>query len=59
VGKQAGKKPLRRPRYSREDHIKMDFRETGWGGTDWIILAQDGDLVNTVINEWLLKDSTP
>jgi hypothetical protein len=31
----------------------MDFRERGWGGMDWIDLAQDRDqwraLVNTVI----------
>jgi hypothetical protein len=24
-----------------EDNIKMDVRETGWGGMDWINLAQD------------------
>jgi hypothetical protein len=33
---------------------KMDLREIGWGGTDWIDLAQDGDqwraLMNTVMN---------
>jgi hypothetical protein len=32
----------------------MDLRGTGWGGTDWIDLAQDRDqwraLVNTVMN---------
>jgi hypothetical protein len=32
----------------------MDLRETGWGGMDWIDLAQDKDqwrpLVNTVMN---------
>jgi hypothetical protein len=32
----------------------MDLREIGWGGMDWIELAQDRDqctaLVNTVIN---------
>jgi hypothetical protein len=34
--------------------IKMNLRETGWDGMDWIVLAQDRDqwraLVNTVIN---------
>jgi hypothetical protein len=25
------------------DSIKMDLRETGWGGMDWIDLAQDRD----------------
>jgi hypothetical protein len=37
-----------------EDNIKMDLREIGWGGMDWIHLAQDMDqwlaLVNTVMN---------
>jgi hypothetical protein len=32
----------------------MDLREIGWGGMDWIDLAQDRDqwraLVNTVMN---------
>jgi hypothetical protein len=37
------------------DNIKMDFRrEIGWGGMDWIDLAQDRDqwrdLVNMVMN---------
>jgi hypothetical protein len=34
--------------------IKIDLREIGWGGTNWIDLAQDRDhwraLVNTVMN---------
>jgi hypothetical protein len=36
------------------DNIKMDLRETGWGGMGWIDLTQDRDqwraLVNTVMN---------
>jgi hypothetical protein len=24
------------------DNIKMDLRETGWDGVDWIELAQEG-----------------
>jgi hypothetical protein len=36
------------------DNIIMDPRERGWGGVDWIDVAQDRDqwraLVNTVIN---------
>jgi hypothetical protein len=47
-------KPEGRPRRRRLDNIKMDHRETGWGGIDWIDLAQDRDqwraLVNTVMN---------
>jgi hypothetical protein len=43
VGKQEGKTPIGRPRHRWEDNIKMDLRETGWGGMDWIDLAQDCD----------------
>jgi hypothetical protein len=36
------------------DNIKIDRREIGWDGVDWIDLAQDTDrwraLVNTVTN---------
>jgi hypothetical protein len=36
------------------DYIKMDLRQIGWGGVDWINLAQDRDqwmvLVSTVMN---------
>jgi hypothetical protein len=36
------------------DNIKMDLREIGWCGLNWIDLTQDGDqwwaLVNTVMN---------
>jgi hypothetical protein len=27
-----------------EDNIKMDLREIGWDGMDWIDLAQDRDV---------------
>jgi hypothetical protein len=54
VGKPEGKRPLGRPRPRWEDNIRMDLREIGWGGMDWIDLAQDRDqwtaLVNTVMN---------
>jgi hypothetical protein len=47
-------RPLERPRHRWEDNIKMDLREIGSAGTDWIDLAQDRDrwkaLVNTVMN---------
>jgi hypothetical protein len=36
------------------DNIKIELREKGWDGVDWIDLAQDRDqwraLVNTVMN---------
>jgi hypothetical protein len=54
VGKPERRRPLGRPRRRWEDNIKMDLREVGWGGVDWINLAQDRDrwrvLVNTVMN---------
>jgi hypothetical protein len=31
VGKPKGKRPLERPRLRREDGIKMDLRQIGWG----------------------------
>jgi hypothetical protein len=40
VGKPKGKRPLGRSR-CREDNIKIDLRETEWGGMDWIHVAQD------------------
>jgi hypothetical protein len=36
-----GKRPLGIPRRRWEDNIKMDLRETGCGGMDWINLTQD------------------
>jgi hypothetical protein len=39
VGKPEGRKPLGRPRYIWEDNIKMDLREVGWRGMDWIDVA--------------------
>jgi hypothetical protein len=57
VGKPEGKRPLGRPRRRWEDNIRMDLREIGRGGMDWIDLAQDGDqwkvLMNTVMNLWV------
>jgi hypothetical protein len=54
VGRPEGKKPLRRPRRRWEDNTKMDLREIGIDGANWIRLAQDRvqwrALVNTVMN---------
>jgi hypothetical protein len=35
------KRPLGRSTHRWENNIKIDLRETGWGGIDWIHLAQD------------------
>jgi hypothetical protein len=43
MGRPEGKRPLRTPRRRWEDNVKMDLRETGWGGMDWIYLAQGRD----------------
>jgi hypothetical protein len=43
VGKPEGKRPLERQRRRWVDNIKINLRETGWDGVDWIDLAQDRD----------------
>jgi hypothetical protein len=43
VAKPEGKRSLGRPRRRCVDNIKMELTETGWGGIDWIDLAQDKD----------------
>jgi transcription termination factor 2 len=54
VGKPEENRPLGRPRRRWVYNIKMDLREIGWDGMDWMDLAQDRDqwraLVNTVMN---------
>jgi hypothetical protein len=54
VGKPEGRRPLERPRRRWEDNIKMDLREVGCAGADWVDLAQDRDrwraVVYTVMN---------
>jgi hypothetical protein len=50
VGSPEGKRPLERPRHRGEDKLKMDLRETGWEGVEWIHLAQYRD-------RWLAVES--
>jgi hypothetical protein len=54
VGKPEGK---RKTRWRWVDNIKKDLGKIGWGGMDWIGLAQDRDkrgaLVNVVMNLWV------
>jgi hypothetical protein len=58
VGKPEGKRPLGRPGRRWVDNIKMDLREIGWGGMDWIVLVQERDqwmaLVNRVRDLWVI-----
>jgi hypothetical protein len=54
VGKPEEKRQLERSRCMWVDNFEMDLRDVGWGGIDWIDLAQDRyqwrALVNTVTN---------
>jgi hypothetical protein len=50
VGKPVGKRPLGRPTRRWEDGIKMDLREIGLGGVEWIHLVQDRDRRRAVVN---------
>jgi hypothetical protein len=54
VGRPEGMRPLGRPRHRWDGNIKMDFREIGIDGANWIQLAQDRvqgrACVNTVMN---------
>jgi hypothetical protein len=54
VGKPEGKSPLGRPRRRGEDGMRMDLREIGFGGVDWIRLAWDSNrwwaVVSAVMN---------
>jgi len=49
-----GEDPEGRPRRRWENNIKVDLKEVGCGGMDWIKVAQDRDrwqaLVNAVMN---------
>jgi len=43
VGKTEGKRPLRSPRRTWKDNIRMDLGEIGWEDVDRIYLAKDRD----------------
>ena len=54
VGKPEGKGPLGRLRRRWEENMKINLKEVGCGGMDWIQLAQDRDrwraLLSAVMN---------
>jgi hypothetical protein len=48
VGRPEGRRPLGRPRRRREDNIKMDLQEVGWGawtGLIWLRIGAGGGLL--------------
>jgi hypothetical protein len=61
VGKYERKRPLGRPRHRWEDNTRMDLREVGWEGVDWMDVAQDRDqgraLVDTVMKLWVVPQN--
>jgi hypothetical protein len=53
MGKPEGKSPLGRPKHRLVNNIEMNLREIGWGGMNWIDVAQTDQwraLVKTVMN---------
>jgi hypothetical protein len=57
VEKLERKRPFGRPKRRWEDNIKMNLREIGLEGVDWIPMAQDEDrwrtAVNTIMKFWV------
>jgi hypothetical protein len=48
VRKPEGRRQLERPKLRREDYIKMDLREVGWGawtGSFWLRIWTGGGLL--------------
>jgi hypothetical protein len=50
VGKPERKRPPGRTRHRWEDNIKMDIREVGCWGMEWIELVQDRDRWQAFVN---------
>jgi hypothetical protein len=50
VGKPDGKRTTGRSSCRGMDNIKMNLVEIGWGGVDWMGLAQDRDKWGALVN---------
>jgi hypothetical protein len=50
VGKPEGRRPLGRPRRRWEYGVRMDLREIGLVGVDWIRLARDRERWRAVVS---------
>jgi hypothetical protein len=44
VGNPEGTRPLRTPKRSWSDNVRMDLGEVGWRDVDWIGLAENGNI---------------
>jgi hypothetical protein len=53
-GKPERNRQIQTPRHRWKDNIKINLQDMGWGGMDWIDVAQDTDrwqaIVNAVMN---------
>jgi hypothetical protein len=58
MGRPEGKRPLERPRRGCVENVKIDLRDIGWGGMDWIDLTEDWDQWRTLVNT-VMKVSAP
>jgi hypothetical protein len=54
LGRPEERRALGRPRHRWENNMKIDLQEVGWGGMDWIDVAQNRYrwwvLVNVIMN---------
>jgi hypothetical protein len=57
VGEQERKRLIGRPRYGREDNVKMDLREIGLGCMYWIHLAQERPAEGSYGHDKMLENS--
>jgi hypothetical protein len=58
VGKTEGKRPLGRPWRRWEDNIKMDLKEAGCGGIDWIELVHERQVAGTCAHHAIRHNTT-
>jgi hypothetical protein len=50
VRKPEERRPFERPRRRWENNIRIDLSVIGWGGVDWMHLAQDRDQWRVLVN---------
>ena len=50
IGKPIGKRPLGRPRRTRDDSIRMELKEIGINTRSWVDSAQDRHCLRALVN---------